>query len=190
MQTICVPATSPVKGLHNWAYYELREAAFFARHDMQGHHVEYPFHFDKHDNLFSTIIVSLDDDGVALGGLQVRRLTRSSPIFKHWPRFFNDRQMPVAPYLEVNNFCIDANLDPAMRQHVADQLIRRTLGFAYGAKFTHLIGVVPPRLWGLSGAFRFSLEGLNGDHKMIEGVRAAVAIVDVRQELKDRGIAV
>jgi acyl homoserine lactone synthase len=176
------------------AQFALRHKCFIERQSyrVQTYHRR---EYDQYDNPASVYLVYNDPAGHALGVSRLMPVSHRCMLKDLWPDMVEDPHVLSAPHVwEGTRFCVDKDIEPALRRRVAQELVIAYLEFGLQNGVRRIVGLMPRLV--LRTVFKAS--GIDVDYlgppKDIDGVLIQAAGMDIshrqlEQARKITGIA-
>ncbi len=127
--------------------------------------------YDSYDNPAAYYLVKTDTNGKAIGSSRLYPTDRPYMLEEAFSELVTKRPLPKDNLIwEGSRFCIDANLSPAERKRIAQELVVGYLEFALARNIKSIIGVMYPVYWkNLFIKAGWDVRWLGDVHKSSEG---------------------
>ncbi|MBV9564455.1 MAG: GNAT family N-acetyltransferase [Bradyrhizobium sp.] len=103
--------------------------------------------YDEFDTPAATYILTIDDQGHALGTTRLIPTTRPYMVKSLWPHLV-DNELPACESIwEASRFGCDRDLDASTRRCIVAQLILGCQEFGTANGISQYLGVMPPRIF-------------------------------------------
>jgi N-acyl-L-homoserine lactone synthetase len=173
--------------------FRLRYRAFIERQDYDVR-IYNGMEYDQYDTPASHYLVYHTEEGRALGVSRLTPTTQGCMLKDLWPGMVEDKELLDSPLVwEGTRFCIDKEVDPALRIRIIHEMAAAYLEFGLQRGLTKIIGMMPTYIYrsvfekpGIAmehlgpvteiGGHRIRAVAIPVDHAQLRNVRARTGI--------------